>query len=94
MKFDYAYLGAQLLITAVSRSIIQQTSAAGNTALGWNAPPSLRGTSETAADHLHRGNGLARDDLVLRLSLLRASIKRLLSIAFKILLTSSSDQIF
>lgn len=28
MKFDYSYLGAQLLITAVSRSIIQQTSAA------------------------------------------------------------------
>lgn len=36
-------------------------------ALGWKAPPFPRGTSEMAADHPHHGNGLARDDLVLRL---------------------------
>ena len=66
MKFDYSYLGAQLLITAVSHSITQQpqqmSATEGNTALEWNTPPSSGGTSEMAADHGQHGNGLARDD--------------------------------
>lgn len=69
MKFDYAYLGAQLLITAVGHSIIQHPQqmsvAAGNTGLEWSIQPSSRGTSEMAADHGHHGNGLARNDSVL-----------------------------
>lgn len=69
MKFDYSYLGAQLLITAVCHSITQHpqqmSAAAGKTALECNTPPSSRGPSEMAADHGHHGNGLARDDQVL-----------------------------
>lgn len=65
MKFDYPYLGTQLLITAVGHAITQQplqmSTVAANTALGWNsAPPSLWDISEMAADGLCGGNGLGQ----------------------------------
>lgn len=53
MKFDYPYLGTQLLITGVGHSITQQplqmSTVAVNTVLGWNSAPLLCRTSEMAA---------------------------------------------
>lgn len=64
MKFDYPYLGTQLLITAVGHSITQQplqmSTVAVNSALGWNCAPLLCRTSEMAAGRPYRGNELGQ----------------------------------
>lgn len=70
MKFDYPYLGTQLLITAVGHSITQQplqmSTVAANMALGWNSAPPSRGTSlKCQLTVCVVETGLARDDLVL-----------------------------
>ena len=64
MKFDYSYLGAQLLITAVGHSITQQplqmSAVAVRVKQRWGETrSSLRRTSEMSMD-VHTGNGLAR----------------------------------
>lgn len=64
MKFDYPYLGTQLLITAVGHSITQQplqmSTVAVNSALGWNCAPLLCRTSEMTARRPYRGNELGQ----------------------------------
>ena len=68
MKFDYSYLGAQLLITAIGHSITQQplqTSAvAVRVKQRWGETrSSLSRTSEMAMD-VRTGNGLARPQVL------------------------------
>lgn len=64
MKFDYPYLGTQLLITVLGHSIAQQplpmSTVAINMVLGWNSARLLCRTSEMAAGHPYRGNELGQ----------------------------------